>query len=311
MNTKKLYESFLVLLSVVLLVTAGFSFYKAIDLTNKNTVVVIEEKPSVTVTDYKYYKFDNLSFGFILAKVEGKHIVDAIDLKDSMTSENTRFSSFVSFFDTMRDVGYKPDQISSVDILNNGTSDLFLVVSEPNQREYQLFINNDIKLKFDLSNPISDKTLFGFTEVPNEVPDNENPDEDPVNEDDVSTPIDVKQHDSVKLSNLVEVNLGSVLVLDGTKYVEMGYPSNTRVLVVPVTILKPGTVIKNATLKLVGIDASFSANSEKLKLDTTDEMNILNNGDLSSGLLFFEVNGAQYEITTFAYSLDFDIEGDQ
>lgn len=315
MNTKKLYESFLVLLSVVLLITAGFSFYKAIDLHNQKSVIIVKEEPSLTITDYKYYKFDNLSFGFIIAQVEGKYIVDPIDLDNAMTNENTRFSSFTSFLDTMRDVGYKSEQISSVDVLTNGLNDLFLVVSDPTLKEFQLMINNDIKLTFDLSKPLSDKTLFGFNENINEEPNseepnNETPIDDPLNGGDPSTPVDVREHDSIKLNNLVEVNLGSVLVLDGSKYVEMGYPSNTRVLVVPVTILNSGITIKSATLKLVDVDATFNAISDKLKLDTTGELNILNRKDITSGLLFFEINGAEYEISTFSYNLDFELEGE-
>ncbi len=309
MSTKKLYEGILIFLSIVLLITAGFSFYKVIELNTKKSVVIVEEKPSVTIDEYKYYKFDNLSFGFIVATVEGKGIVDSISIEDSMTSENTRYGSFVSFLDTMRGVGYKSNHISSVNVLKNGFNELFLVVTDPNLKEYELSVNNEIKLTFDLSNPISDKTIFGFVVDPDE--ENEQPNnKPPVDSGDPSTPIDVREHESLKLDNLVEVNLGSVFVLEGSKYVEMGYPSNTRVFVVPVTILKPGTVITSASLKLVGVDATFTAIPEKLKLETSGKLNILNNGELTSGLLFFEINGAEYEVTTFSYNLDFTIEGE-
>lgn len=257
----------------------------------------IEERKVLDIKDYKVYKYDNVDYRFILAQVES---TDQINLRDIQTSENFTLDQSSNLVSSLITKGYHFEDV--LDKLNEDSSGfLFIPIYDNLLTEIELLSETvDINHStFNLSNPIEDKSLLGFIE------------DEPVEEDQVENeePVIVDQEDPIINPEtpplaLQEIDSSSVYIqLDG-EVVQVGFPSNIRIFTLEVSRPEGSSPITAASLTFLNDDLTFEAKEEPYLILSSSQANIVNRVDLTRGLLFFEINSANYNITNLEYSVE-------
>ena len=266
---------------------------------DNEVVEPIDEQPVLDIKDYKVYKNDNVDYRFILVEVESN---DEINLRDLQTSENFSLDQSSNLVSSLITKGYQLN-----DVLNELTEDskgiLFIPVYDESLDEIELMsesvdINNPT---FNLSNPIEDKSQLGFVEKEEPEDNQEEEEEEPVV---IDQPDPIIDDTPVLPSALQEVDPATVYIHIDGEVVEVGYPSNIRVFTVEVSRPEGSSPIVGAAITFLHDDLTFEASDQSLLMVSTNQANILHRTDITSGLLFFEVNTAQYNITDLQYDLE-------
>lgn len=285
-DKRNLYPIGLAVMAVILVIALlfglwGLFFKERKPVDNPEPVEINEpiEKAQLEFKDYKVYKFDNVDYKILLTQYESDQ---AINLKEIKTTENFTLDQSQSLLSSLKALGYDLHEVS-VDISEKSTGLLLIPVYDLTLESIELS-SDTIELTnttFSLTNPLEDKTLLGYVEEEIE-------ETDPIEE---QPPIE-----EVKLFNEVDPNL----VLYNNEPV--GYPSNIRVFVLDVTLSEGASAITSATLHFTAHGVSVNAVSGELEVN--GKQNILNQPGQTSGVLIFELNGAQDSITDISYSVD-------
>ena len=132
----KLFQGLLVLATLITMIVLGIFLWNLISNTpneEEPPIVSKDESYEMSVVDYEYFKFDDLDFNVLIAKIKVQSKFEYnIPLSKLRTSENIYLNDIDSFLKTLQDSNYKPSDTGLVFSLDAKENEL--------EKEFTLFI---------------------------------------------------------------------------------------------------------------------------------------------------------------------------
>lgn len=234
---------------------------------------------TVTISDYHYFNFDDLEYGFILARVKiSSNKLIAIDLSRMNTNEQVGLNAVDAYKTPLIDDGYRlacpgVDEIGGAEI----SFCLFIPVLNPSASELVLKILFDraYNLSFNLLDETrrGTKAMVGIDEIPSSF--------------------------TALITRYRVVSTRSFTVEDaegGT--VEAPFNSQSQVFGFEVRIENQSvtTTIETATLTITGV-GTFQLVNPEYKTDEEQNLLGLNTSTQQTGYLFFEITDPSLELS--------------
>lgn len=133
---KKILQGLLILATLITMIVLGVFLWSLVSDTPKEEeppIVNKEESYEMSVVDYEYFKFDDLDFNVLIAKIKVKsNFSYSIPLSKLKTSENVFLNDIDLYLKSLQDARYKPSDTGLVFSLDANENEL--------EKEFTLFI---------------------------------------------------------------------------------------------------------------------------------------------------------------------------
>lgn len=281
----KLFQGLLVVATLITMIVLGIFLWNLISNTpneEEPPIVSKEESYEFSVIDYEYFKFEELDFNVLIARIKIKSNFEYnIPLSKLKTSENVYLNDIDSYLLALQNANYKPSDTGLVFSLDANENEL--------EKEFNLFIpvksKNINKIEINsLVKPYS-KLVFDLTDS-NKWGDIQNL----IIEDNSETAYDNIEVNYISMDYYIRSNF--YRMSDENKETTVDFPTNTKVLGVKLSLKNDSQEIQ---YKISKARIVYNTNEEVITLDSSIllsyEVNLLTQTIVSSteGVLFFLV----------------------
>ena len=132
----KVFQGLLVLATLITMIVLGIFLWNIISNTpneEEPTIVNKHESYEMSLVDYEYFKFDDLDFNVLIARIKVKSSFEySIPLSKLKTSENIYLNEIDSYLEALQVANYKPSDTGLVFTLDANENEL--------EKEFNLFI---------------------------------------------------------------------------------------------------------------------------------------------------------------------------
>lgn len=132
----KLFQGLLILATLITMIVLGIFLWNLISNTpneEEPTIVNKDESYEMSLVDYEYFKFDDLDFNVLIARIKVKSSFEySIPLSKLKTSENIYLNEIDSYLEALQVANYKPSDTGLVFSLDANENEL--------EKEFNLFI---------------------------------------------------------------------------------------------------------------------------------------------------------------------------
>ena len=287
----KLFQGLLVLATLITMIVLGIFLWNLISNTQNEEeppIVSKDESYEMSVVDYEYFKFDDLDFNVLIAKIKVQSKFEYnIPLSKLRTSENIYLNDIDSFLKTLQDSNYKPSDtglVFSLDAKENELEKeftLFIPIRSKNinNLEVSSLVKPYSKLSFDLT----DTNKWGDTQKL-------------VIEEDTELASENISAEYILMDYYFQSNFYTMS--EGNKETTVDFPTNTKVLGIKLILSNKSSTMQ---YKINKAKILYSDNQE---VDTLDpeillmyEVNLLTQTIAESveGVLFFLVPSGEVD----------------
>ena len=287
----KLFQGLLVLATLITMIVLGIFLWNLISNTpneEEPPIVSKDESYEMSVVDYEYFKFDDLDFNVLIAKIKVQSKFEYnIPLSKLRTSENIYLNDIDSFLKTLQDSNYKPSDtglVFSLDAKENELEKeftLFIPIRSKNinNLEVSSLVKPYSKLSFDLT----DTNKWGDTQKL-------------VIEEDTELASENISAEYILMDYYFQSNFYTMS--EGNKETTVDFPTNTKVLGIKLILSNKSSTMQ---YKINKAKILYSDNQE---VDTLDpeiilmyEVNLLTQTITESveGVLFFLVPSSEVD----------------
>ena len=287
----KLFQGLLVLATLITMIVLGIFLWNLISNTpneEEPPIVSKDESYEMSVVDYEYFKFDDLNFNVLIAKIKVQSKFEYnIPLSKLRTSENIYLNDIDSFLKTLQDSNYKPSDtglVFSLDAKENELEKeftLFIPIRSKNinNLEVSSLVKPYSKLSFDLT----DTNKWGDTQKL-------------VIEEDTELASENISAEYILMDYYFQSNFYTMS--EGNKETTVDFPTNTKVLGIKLILSNKSSTMQ---YKINKAKILYSDNQE---VDTLDpeillmyEVNLLTQTITESveGVLFFLVPSSEVD----------------
>jgi hypothetical protein len=287
----KVLQGLLVLATLITMIVLGIFLWNLITnepVEEEPPIVSKDETYEMSVVDYEYFKFDDLDFNVLIAKIKVQSKFEySIPLSKLKTSENIYLNDIDSFLKALQDSNYKPSDTGLVFSLDAKVNELekeftlFIPIRSKNinNLEVSSLVKPYSKLSFDLT----DTNKWGDTQKL-------------VIEEDTELASENISAEYILMDYYFQSNFYTMS--EGNKETTVDFPTNTKVLGVKLILSNKSSTMQ---YKISKAKILYSDNQE---VDTLDpeillmyEVNLLTQTITESveGVLFFLVPSSEVD----------------